>query len=60
MSLKFLNGNLLHNLYIYLNMCKQMSDVKLLLLKSNSGNNLTVCIQMIGFAFFYLMAYQPL
>ena len=44
-SLNFLNVNLLH-MHIYLNVCKQMTDVKLLLLHSNSGNHLTVCKQM--------------
>ena len=31
---------------IYLNVCKQMTDVKFLLLHSNSRNNLTVHKQM--------------
>ena len=35
-------------MYIYLNMCKQMTDVKLLLLHSNNLNYLTVCKQMIN------------
>ena len=30
-------------MYIYLNVCKQMTDVKLLQLHGNMGNNLTVC-----------------
>ena len=30
-------------MYIYLNVCKQMTDVKLLLLHSNTWNHLTVC-----------------
>ena len=34
----FFNVNLLHIIYIYLNVCKQMTDVKLLLLHSNSFN----------------------
>ena len=29
-------------MYIYLNVCKQMTDVKLLLLHNNTWNNLTV------------------
>ena len=45
-SLTFLNVNLLHIIDIYLNVCKQMTDVKLLLLYSNSRNHLTVCKQM--------------
>ena len=45
-SFSFLNVNLLHIIHIYLNVCKQMTDVKLLLLHSNSGNNLTVGKQM--------------
>ena len=45
-SLTFLNVNLLHIIRIYLNMCKQMTDVKLLLLHSNSENHLTVWKQM--------------
>ena len=28
-------------MYIHLNMCKQMTDVKLLLLNSNTGNHFT-------------------
>ena len=44
--LNFLNVNLLHIINIYLNMCKQMTDVKLLLLHSNSGNHLAVCEQV--------------
>ena len=35
-------------MYIYLNVCKQMTDVKLLLLHSNTWNHLTVCKQMIN------------
>ena len=31
-----LQTNLLHIMYIYLNVCKQMTDVKLLLLHSNT------------------------
>ena len=34
-------------MYISLNVCKQMTDVKLLLLHSNTWNQLTVCKQMI-------------
>ena len=34
-------------MYIYLNVCKQIIDVKLLLLYTNTLNNLTVCKQMI-------------
>ena len=30
-------------MYIYLNLCKQMTDVKLLLLHSNIWNHLMVC-----------------
>ena len=41
-SITFLNVNLLHIICIYLNVCKQMTDVKFLLLHSNSYNNLTV------------------
>ena len=42
----FLNVNLLRIIPIYLNVCKQMTNVKLLLLHSNSRNHLTVCKQM--------------
>ena len=28
-------------MYIYLNVCKQMTDIKLLLLRSNAWNHLT-------------------
>ena len=45
-SLSFLIVNLLHIVHIYLNMCKQMTDVKLLLLHSNSGNHLIMCKQL--------------
>ena len=41
----FLNVNLLYIIPIYLNVCKEMTDIKLLLLHSNSRNNLTVCEQ---------------
>ena len=34
---------ILHIIYIYLNVCKQMIHVQLLLLGSNSWNHLTVC-----------------
>ena len=44
-SLAFLNVNLLHIKRIYLNVCKQMIDVKLLLLHNNSRNHLTLCKQ---------------
>ena len=44
--LTFLNVNLLHIIHIYLNMFKQMTDVKLILLHSNSGNHLAVCEQV--------------
>ena len=33
-------------MYIYLTVCKQMNDVKLLLLNSNTWNHLTVCKKM--------------
>ena len=33
-------------MYIYLNVCKWMNDVKLFLLHTNSWNHLTVCKQM--------------
>ena len=45
-SLTFLNVNLLYIIHIYLNMCKQMTDVKLLLLHSNSGNHLAMFEQV--------------
>ena len=45
-SLTFLKVNLLHIIYIYLNVCKQMTDVKLLLLRCNSRNHLILCKQM--------------
>ena len=35
-------------MYIYLNVCKQMADVKLLLLHSNTWNHLTVCKKSSG------------
>ena len=35
-------------MYIYLNVYKQMTDIKLLLLCSNTWNYLTVCNQMIS------------
>ena len=34
-------------MYIYLNVCKQMTDVKLLLVCSSTWDHLTVCKQMI-------------
>ena len=45
-SLTFLNVNLLHIIHIHLSVCKQMTDVKLLLLHSNSRNHLAVCEQV--------------
>ena len=39
--------NLLHIMHICLNVCKQMTDVKLLLLHGDTQNHLTVCKQMI-------------
>ena len=33
-------------MHIYFDVCKQMTDVKLLLLHSNTWNHLTVCKQM--------------
>ena len=35
-------------MYDYLNACKQMTDVKYLLLHTYTWNNLTVCKQMIN------------
>ena len=35
-------------MYIYSNVCKQMSDVNLLQLRSNTWNHLTVCKQLIN------------
>ena len=52
-SLTFLYVNLLYIIHIYLNVYKQMTDVKLLLLHSNSRNHLTeekwaqVCSKML-------------
>ena len=37
---------ILHIMYIYLNVCKQMTDVKLLLIHSNTWNHLTVLEKM--------------
>ena len=34
-------------MYIYLTLCKQMIDAKLVLLDSNTWNHLTVCKQVI-------------
>ena len=34
------------HVYIHLNVCKQMTDVKLWLLHGNTWNHLTVCKQM--------------
>ena len=45
-SLTLLNINILHTIRLYLNMCKQMPDVKLLQLHSNSRNYLTIRKQM--------------
>ena len=45
-SFKKLNNqlaNLLHIMYVCLNVCKQMIDSKLLLLHNNNSNHLTVC-----------------
>ena len=51
-------------MYIYLNVCKQMTDIKLLLLHSNTWNHLTVrktelrfilkCYQQNVFRFIYI------
>ena len=35
-------------MYIHLSLCEQMTDFKLLLLPSNTWNQLTVCKQMIN------------
>ena len=35
-------------MYIYLDVCKQMTDVKLWLLHSNTWNYLALCKQMIN------------
>ena len=35
-------------MYIHLNVCKQMTGFKLLLLRSNTWNQLTVCKQRIN------------
>ena len=40
-------------MYIYLAACKQMTDVKLLLLHSNTWNHLTVYKQMINSKYNY-------
>ena len=40
-------------MYIYLNVYKQMTDVKLLLLHSINWNHLTVCKQMIDCKYNY-------
>ena len=42
-TLTFLNVNLLRIIHIYLNVCKQMTNIKLLLLHNNIWNHLTVC-----------------
>ena len=46
-NLKYYTGwnakSYINIMYIYLNVCKQMTDVKLLLLHSNTWNHLTVC-----------------
>ena len=39
--------NHLHITYIYLNVCKQMTNVKLLLVHGSAVDHLTVCKQMI-------------
>ena len=39
-------ANLLYILYIYFNVLKRMTDVKLLLVHRNTWNHLTVCKQM--------------
>ena len=44
--LTFLNVSLLHIIHIYLNVYKQMTDVKLLLLGSNSENHLAMYEQV--------------
>ena len=46
-SIFFLNVNHLYIIHIYSNVCKQMTDIKLLLFHSNTQNRLTVCKQMI-------------
>ena len=35
-------------MYVYLNVCKQMIDVKLLVLHSNTWNHLIACKEMIN------------
>ena len=35
-------------MYVFLNVCKQMTDVNLLLLNSNTWNHLTVCNKVSG------------
>ena len=39
--------SLTNHMYIHLNLYKEMTDVKLLLLRSNTWNILTLCKQMI-------------
>ena len=41
------NYSLTNHVYIYLNECKRIIDVKLLLLQSNTWDNVTVCNQTI-------------
>ena len=43
-----ITDKLISNMYIYLNVCKQMTDDNLLLLHSNAWNHLPVCKQMIN------------
>ena len=40
-------------MYIYLNVCLQMTDLKLLLLHSSTWNHLIVCKQMINNNYLY-------
>ena len=40
--------SLTNHMYIHLNMCKQMTDAKLLLFNSNAQSHLTLCKQMIN------------
>ena len=43
-----ITNKLLHIMYIYLNVYKQMIDIKLLLLHSHTWIHLTVCKQVIN------------
>ena len=45
-SITFINVKFLHIIHIYVNVCKQMTEVKLLLFHSYSRNNLNVGKQM--------------